>query len=133
MTYKCLFAQITVKLFTIPRKKLNFWYHFNFYSTVWKGPKYGVFSGPYFPAFRLNTEQNSVRMWENADQKNSVFGHFSHSYCCSFWFFSWENFVSKQFRYIKLLSSFFLVWCCLYAQVPYNIHCSHSQYIWDKL
>ena len=32
--------------------------------------KYGVFSGPYFPAFGLNT-----------DQKNSVFGHFSRSVC----------------------------------------------------
>ena len=33
-------------------------------------PKYGVFSGLYFPAFRLNTE---------TDQKNSVFGQFSQS------------------------------------------------------
>ena len=46
--------------------------------------KYGVFSGPYFPAFGLNTERycispHSVRMRENTDQKNSVFGHYSRS------------------------------------------------------
>ena len=36
--------------------------------------KYGVFSGPYFPAFRLNTY--SVRMWENTPQ---IKLHFSRS------------------------------------------------------
>ena len=25
-------------------------------NTAWKVPKYGVFSGPYFPVFGLNTE-----------------------------------------------------------------------------
>ena len=40
--------------------------------TVWKVSKYGVFSGPYFPPY-------SVQMQENTDQKNSVFGHFSRS------------------------------------------------------
>ena len=34
--------------------------------------KYGVFSGPYFPPFGLNTGKNGP-------EKNSVFGHFSHS------------------------------------------------------
>ena len=45
-------------------------------STAWKVSKYGVFSGPYFPAFELNTERYSslripysVRMRENTDQK----------------------------------------------------------------
>ena len=43
------------------------------------------FSGPYFPAFGLNMDryrvslQNSVRMRENTDRKNSEYGHFSHS------------------------------------------------------
>ena len=44
--------------------------------TAWKVSKYGVFSGPYFPAFGLNTEfflvrisPYSVQMWENTDQK----------------------------------------------------------------
>ena len=36
--------------------------------TAWEVFKYGVFSGPYFPAFGLNTER-----------KNSVSGHFSRS------------------------------------------------------
>ena len=31
--------------------------------------KYGVFSGPYFLAFGLNTGKNAVRMRENKDQK----------------------------------------------------------------
>ena len=33
------------------------------------------FSAPYFPVFRTY----SVRIQENTDQKNSVFGHFSSS------------------------------------------------------
>ena len=45
-------------------------------STTWKVSKYGVFSGPYFPAFGLNTEiywirrfTYSVEMRENTDPK----------------------------------------------------------------
>ena len=34
------------------------------------------FSGPYFPAF---PGPYSVRMWENMDQKNFQYGHFTHS------------------------------------------------------
>ena len=30
--------------------------------TVWKVCKYGVFSGPYFPAFGLNTERYGVSL-----------------------------------------------------------------------
>ena len=39
------------------------------------------FSGPYFPAFGLNTERYgySVRMLENTGQKHSEYGHFPHS------------------------------------------------------
>ena len=37
---------------------------------VWKVPKYGVFSGPYFPAFGLNSiSPYSVQMRENTDLK----------------------------------------------------------------
>ena len=36
------------------------------------------FSGPYFPAFGLNTGK-SIRMWENTDEKKSEYGHFSRS------------------------------------------------------
>ena len=46
--------------------------------------KYGVFSGPHFPAFGLNTEilrksPYSVRMRKIRTRKNSVFVHFSRS------------------------------------------------------
>ena len=36
------------------------------------------FSGPYFPAFALDTERSeySVRMRENTGQSNSEYGHF---------------------------------------------------------
>ena len=30
--------------------------------TAWKVPKYGVFSGPFFPAFGLNTERYGVSL-----------------------------------------------------------------------
>ena len=47
------------------------------------------YSGPHFPAFRLNTEiwrisSYSVRMRESADQSNSEYGHFlrSQRYSC---------------------------------------------------
>ena len=35
------------------------------------------YSGPYFPAFGLITERYSVRMWENVEQNNSEYGHFT--------------------------------------------------------
>ena len=31
--------------------------------TAWKVSKYVVFSGPYFPAFGLNTDQKKLRIW----------------------------------------------------------------------
>ena len=37
------------------------------------------FSGPYFPAFGLNTSPYLVRIRENTDQQNSEYGHFSRS------------------------------------------------------
>ena len=54
-------------------------------TTAWKVSKYGVFSGPYFPAFELNTEsyEASLRIQSKCrkiwTRKNSVFGHISHS------------------------------------------------------
>ena len=51
---------------------------FPIFITVWNVSECGVFSGPYFPAFRLNTlvpiqsECGNMRT-----RKNSVFGHFS--------------------------------------------------------
>ena len=41
--------------------------------TAWKRSKYGVFSGPYFPVFGLNTEIYAINLEQ---QKNSVIWHF---------------------------------------------------------
>ena len=54
-------------------------------NTAWLVHKYGVFSGPYFPAFGLNTKICSVSLSIQSEcgkirtRKNSVFGHFSLS------------------------------------------------------
>ena len=45
-------------------------------------PKYGGFSGPYFPVFGLNTEIYSVFSQNTGSyrpEKNSIFSHFSRS------------------------------------------------------
>ena len=53
--------------------------------TVWNASKCGVFSGPYFLAFGLNTERYEVSLriqsgcMKIRNTKNSVFGHFSRS------------------------------------------------------
>ena len=50
-------------------------------GNAWKVSKYGVFSGPYFPAFGLNTERLSVSLLIQSDcrkartKKNSVTLH----------------------------------------------------------
>ena len=57
----------------------------HYYTTVWKVSKYGVYSGPYFPVFGLNTEIYRVNLLIQSEyrkirtRKNSAFGHFSHS------------------------------------------------------
>ena len=51
--------------------------------TTWKVSKYGVFSGPYFPVFGLNTEIYSINLRTQSkyrkirSRKNSVFEQFS--------------------------------------------------------
>ena len=51
----------------------------------WKVSKYEVFSGPYFPAFGLNTERHEVSLRIQSEcgkirtKKNSVFGYFPRS------------------------------------------------------
>ena len=55
------------------------------YATAWKLSDYGVFSGPYFPVFGLNTERYEVSLRIQSEcgkirtRKNSVSGHFSRS------------------------------------------------------
>ena len=50
--------------------------------------KYGVFSGPYFSVFGLNTETYRVNLRIKSEyrkirtRKNFVFGHFSRSVIC---------------------------------------------------
>ena len=51
-------------------------------DAAWKVSKYGVFSGPHFPVFRLNTEiygnvQSEYR--KMCTRKSSVCGHFSRN------------------------------------------------------
>ena len=52
---------------------------------AWKVSKYGVISGPYFPAFGLNTERYFVSLRIQSEcgkirtRNKSVFGHFSRS------------------------------------------------------
>ena len=63
--------------------------------------KHGYFPGPYFPAFRLNTERYSVSLriqsecGEIRTRKNSIFGHFSRSVgkeqLKSLWKISWTQ------------------------------------------
>ena len=59
--------------------------------TGWKVSKCGGFSGPYFPAFGLNTEIYSVNLRIESEyrkmqtRKNSVFGHFSRSVILQVW------------------------------------------------
>ena len=61
-------------------KRANNWPY-----TAWKVSRYGVFSGPYFLAFGLNTERYGVSLCIQSDwgkiqtRRTSVFGHFSHS------------------------------------------------------
>ena len=60
-----------------------------FFLTAWNVSKYGVFSGPYFPAFILNTERYFVSLRIKSEcekirtRKNSVFGHISRNDCSS--------------------------------------------------
>ena len=75
-----------------------------FWITAWKLSKYGVFSGPYFLLFGLNTEIYFVYLFiqskcgKTRTRKKSVFDHFSRSE----WFPSISetvaaNLVSKSF------------------------------------
>ena len=54
-------------------------------DAVWNVSKYGFFSGPYFPAFGLNTERYFVSLRTLSEcgkirtRQNSVFGHNSRS------------------------------------------------------
>ena len=97
--------------------------------TAWKVSKYGVFSGPYFPAFGLNTERYEISLRIQSEcgkiqtRKNSVFGHISYSVnpihivpvadSCLLWEHqrSWESEIFREFlKFIKVFGfkNFFL-------------------------
>ena len=72
------------------------------YITPWKVSKYGVFSGPYFLTFGLNTERYFVSLRSQSKcgkirtRKSSVFGHISHSiWVC------WNPLLKKFCRSLK--------------------------------
>ena len=89
---------------------------------AWNLSKYGAISGPYFPAFGVNTERyfGSLRIqsefWKIRTRKNSVFGHFSRSamndcFGCIFWkkthpfffFFKKDLFLNTHHAFFFLL------------------------------
>ena len=63
------------------------------------------FSGPYFPAFRLNTRIRENRTW-----KNSVFGHFSRS--------------DRLITYLHL--------CCWAKSIPLYLIFKETKTAWKK-
>ena len=73
------------------KKQAERWLHFHIFwkiSLIEKVSKYGVFSGPYFPAFELNTERYKIspRIQSKCGKiQTRKFGHLSHSVCQCFW------------------------------------------------
>ena len=85
-TLICLHSTITNLVISWRRLMKLIFLHFAG-VTMWKVSKYGVFSGPHFPAFVLNMEIYGVNLRIQSEyrkiqsRKNSVFGHFSRSVC----------------------------------------------------
>ena len=85
-------------------------------NAKWKVSKYWVFSGLYFPVFRLNTEIYSVNLRIQSKcrkirtRKNSVFGHFSR---CENSHNHW--FSSQKILVIRLTSNIY--WSCRLVQI----------------
>ena len=81
-------AEIRLSLFSLYPVPLSIFFNMNdtvFASKSEKYYKYGVFSGPYFPEFGLDTEIYGVNFRIQSEYRkiwtrsNSVFGHFSRS------------------------------------------------------
>ena len=73
------------------------------YAHCMKSVCIGIFSGPYFPSFGLNTQRSSLSLCleskygGNTDQKKSEYGHFSRSgKVKDMYFFSGENSLGKR-------------------------------------
>ena len=73
--------------------------------TVWNVPKYGVFSGPYFPAFGLNNERYFVSLRIKSEcgkiwtRKNSVFGHFTQWKVLVFYYVRCQMILPNNFTF----------------------------------
>ena len=68
--------------------------------TVWKVSKYGVFSGPYFPVFRVNAEIYGPEKTPYLDTFHEVFNNF---------FVGWVRTSVRTFRSFKNMCSFFSI------------------------
>ena len=95
----------------------NIWSHI-YFNTAWKLSQ--SFSGPFFPAFGLNTERYgvslpsispySVQMREKTDQKIFEYGHFSRTSSTDY--FQGRTF-PKNFRTIYMKTPWFKISCLL--------------------
>ena len=78
-----------------------------------KSVRIRCFSGPYFPAFGLNTEiycksLYSVQMRENTDQKNTECGHFLRSVCFGLPSVFYEGSLINQIRFALIFFVFLI-------------------------
>ena len=78
--------QLSCKYIFLTRFRITY-YSASAFSQIFLNIGIWSYSGPQFSAFGLNTERyavspHSIRMWGNADQTNSEYGHFMRSGCC---------------------------------------------------
>ena len=81
--------------------------------------KYGVFSGPYFPVFGLNTEIISVfspNAGKYGPEKNSVFGHFTR------WYFYQNQIYNSEIFFIESRTN---IWVILEKNIFFHLTCLH--------
>ena len=98
--------------------------------TAWKVPKYGVFSGPYFPTFGLNTERYEVSLRIQSKcgkiqtRRNFAFGHFSRSVSLN------NNIVGQ---YVILGWYFVTFYQTLCESIYYCTRCHHESIVFGKV
>ena len=101
----------------------------NIHIAAWKVSKYGVFSGPYFPAFGLNTERYGVPLRIKSKcgkmrfRKNSAFGHFSRSVflVLRLWTRYWDFEKDKLLGIIFKVDLIFIFTCINFKKSKYKI------------